>query len=651
MKDSEDISRGIVKESADESKGVFEKVLAGKVTNRWLAASALVAIVLGFFQLYTAYAGLLEAWRQRSIHLSFMLLVYFTTQMSRKQSKRSRAVMVLCVILTLAVGAYMFTEYQAIQLRGGDPALSDQIAAGILVFIVLIAAYRSMGLGITAVAGAFLVYCFAGEIFPGDLYHRALSIERATGFLFNATTGIMGVPMSIASTYIILFVIFGAFLAKSGGGQFFIDLALALTKRVTGGPAMSAVVASAFFGTISGSGAANVVGTGTFTIPLMKKVGYPPEVAGAIEAAASTGGMIMPPVMASVAFLIAEFTRTPYATIMRHAIVPALLYFFSVGLAVYFFAKKTGVGAGARFFTGASAWECLKAKGYFLLAVVTLAGLLIQGQSPGKAALYATVLMVVLSYVRKETRMGFASILTALEDGVRNSMSVSLACGAAGIIVGSINATGIGLKISSLILSISGGHLFIVLVLTAIMAIILGMGMNASAVYIIVVSLLVPALIDMKINEMAAHFFAFYYGIISAITPPVALASYAAAGLAGSDTWKTGWIALRLAFVAMIIPFAFAYDPGILLIGPVGSLIISVSRATLAVILLNMGIEAYAVRPMNQVERLAAIAGGAALLVPAGGITLVGLGLGAVAVFSNGVRKQQSHPPVVAASR
>lgn len=630
MEDLPEKSKGFEKKESvgDEASSMLEEVLSGTTSNIWVVISSIIAISLGSFHLYTAYAGQLLAWQQRAIHLVVMLLLFFTTSMSRRQSKLVRLVTLAAIVLTVAVGTYMLRQTDAILLRGGDPPLSDVIACGVLIFLVFLASSRAMGPGMTLIGGGFLLYCFAGFLFPGGLYHRGFSIERVTGFLFNSTTGVMGVPIGIVSTYIIVFIIFGAFLAMSGGGQFFIDFALSLTRRLPGGAAMSAVVASALFGTVSGSAAANVAGTGTFTIPLMKKMGYSPEMAGGIEAAASTGGMIMPPVMASAAFIMAEFTRVPYVTIMKIALVPALMYFLSVGLAVYLHAKRTGIGIPGEDSTPQGTLQLLRQKGFYLLPVVVLIGLLIRGLSPDKSALYAIVVLIALSYVGRSTRMGPMKILAALESGVRNAMSISIVCAVAGVIVGSINATGIGLKASSLILTISGGRVFLVLLFTAIMAIILGMGMNASAVYIIVVSLLVPGLVGMGIQEMAAHLFAFYFGIVSAITPPVALASYAAAGLAKGDMTRTSLIAMRLAFVALIVPFVFAYDPGLLLIGSTSDIIVTIARTGLFIILMNFGIESYAFGHLNTVERFSLLLASALLLPQVLPLRLVGLGIG-----------------------
>ncbi len=592
----------------------------------WAGVSKTCAVALGIFTLYTASQGILEAWKHRLIHVTFMLLVLYAKELSKDSSLLKKVLTFSCFVLSIVILAYSLLNYQGIIIRGATPPISDQLIAGALVFLALYAGVLSLGLGISAIATCFLLYFFVGPYLPGLLHTRGISIGRAAGYLYNTTYGILGSPIGMVSTYIVMFVIFGAVLSESGGGQLFIDLSLALTRKVVGGPAMAAVIASGFFGSISGSAVANVVATGAFTIPLMKKAGYKPEFAAGVEAAASTGGMFLPPIMASVAFLIAEFTRTPYVEIMKRALIPALLYFFSVGLAIYLRAKRRGIGvvASEDSCQSKSVAQLLKEGWYYLLVLALFVYMLMRGQSPMKTGFYASLLLIALSYTRKETRMGPKKIVAALESGIKDTMSVSIACAVAGIIIASINATGLGLRVSSMILGVAGNSLPVVLLLTALVAIILGMGINAASVYIIVVSLLVPALVQMGVLEIGAHFFAFYFGIASCITPPVALAAYAAAGLANSNQSRTGWIACRLACVAFIIPFVFVYDPAILCIGTPVQILTSAIKVALALSLTNFGLEGYLFGNMSPVERGAVLVGAGFMLAPIPWSVLVG---------------------------
>jgi TRAP transporter 4TM/12TM fusion protein len=587
----------------------------------------LFAIGLSGFSLYTAAFGLLESWKHRMIHLMLILVLVFLSQMVKdfKKEKLIRAAsMVLMLVLWAALLVYVAIDYEQIILRMGIPNMYDKIFGTILIILVMVASYRKMGLAITSLGGLFMVYALFGNIFPGDLYHRGMSYGRFIDFLFNQTIGILGVPIKVAAEYVIMFIIFGAFLTKSGAGEFFIRLSFALTGRYWGGPAKAAVVASALMATINGSGVGNAVATGSITIPLMKKVGYKPHFAAAVEAAASNGGMIMPPVMASVAFLIAEFTKTPYSQIMLHGLIPASLYFFAVILMVHFEAKKTDLSPLPEDqipdlkVVLASGW-------YFFVPILILGYMLFKGFSPMMAASMGIMIMVILSYVKKETRMGIKEILAALEEGSTNTIAVSVACAVAGIIVGVITGTGLGVKFSSMILSLAGDSMFMVLFLTMISSIIMGMGMTAAAVYVIVSALTVPALITMGVPMMPAHFFVYYYGISSAITPPVALAAYGAAGIAGADNNKTALTAMRLAIVTFVIPFAFVYNPELLAIGSIPDVLVTVVFAMVGVLALSAGIAKWLLQSMSQLERLLLIAVSVMLFVDILFLNLLGV--------------------------
>jgi TRAP transporter 4TM/12TM fusion protein len=623
-----------------ERKTIVDRIRREKrITSPTLFLFAVMAISLGMFSVYTGYFGLLESWLHRMIHLTTILGLVFLADLICPDAEgfKKRIVLFLGVAMLLALAAtavYSFTAYKQITYRAGMPDGMDKIFGMMLVVLVMYASYRKLGWVITLIAFVFIIYAFFGYIFPGQLYHRGVSYSRFIDFMYNQTIGVIGVPIKVAAEYVIMFILFGAFLSRSGTGEFFIRLSFALTGRQWGGPAKAAVVASALMGTISGSGVANAVATGSITIPLMKRVGYKPHFAAAVEAAASNGGMIMPPIMASVAFLIAEFTGTPYSKIMLYGLFPALLYFFAIMLMVGFEARKQDLKP----LTDEeipSTRKILKDGWIYLLPIAVLVFMLIRGFTPMRAATIGIVFMVALSYLKKSTRMGIIDILAALEEGVSNTITVSVACAIAGIIVGIITSTGLGIKFSSMILSVAGNSLFLVLVLTMISSIILGMGMTAAAVYIIVSALTVQALIQMGVNMMAAHFFVYFYGIASAITPPVALAAYGAAGIAGANQNLTAITACKLAIVTFLIPFAFVYNPAIMAIGTLPEVILAVGTAAIGVVALSAGFSGWLFRRLPIPQQLLMLAAGVGLFTHLIWANLLGLVVMAVVLVLN----------------
>ncbi|WP_020611540.1 TRAP transporter permease [Sediminispirochaeta bajacaliforniensis] len=588
--------------------GGIRKIRVGEVL------LCLFALALSGFSLYTGFTGLLESWLHRMIHLVCILMIAFLTDLNMPQAgKIKKVISVLFLILVAAIALYSFLDYEHIILRMGRPNHGDIVIGILLVLVTLMASKRKLGWAVTIIAACFLFYAFFGFLFPSSLYHRGMSISRFVDFIYNQTKGILGIPIKVAAEYVIMFILFAAFLNKSGAGNFFIDLAFGLTGKMWGGPAKAAVVASAMMATINGSGVGNAVATGSITIPLMKRVGYKPHFAAAIEAAASNGGMITPPIMASVAFLIAEFTNTPYSKIMLVGIFPAFLYFSAVLAMVHFEAKRLGLGP-MRDEDIPSKREVLKKGWYYLLPIIILAAMLIMGYSPMLAASVGIVAMVLLSFIRKETRMGIWDILAAMEEGAKNTVMVSVACAVAGIVVGVITGTGLGIKFSSMILAVSRNSLFVVLLLTMVSSIVLGMGMTAAAVYVIVSALTVPALLDMGVAVLPAHFFVYYYGIASALTPPVALAAYGAAGIAGADHNKTALTACRLAIVAFLVPFAFVYNPALMAIGTPLSIVLSVGSAFFGVLFLSAGFSRFLFMKLDRIAQLLLLVGGLGLL-------------------------------------
>jgi TRAP transporter 4TM/12TM fusion protein len=514
------------------------------------------------------------------------------------------------------------------------------ILGALLTLLLLEAGRRSIGWAMPITAMVFIVYAYIGPRLPGLLHHAGVPTETIIDQIYMTTEGVFGIPLGVSSTYVILFVIFGAFLEKSGTGQLFMDLAAATTGKFRGGPGKIAVVSSCFFGTISGSAVANVMVTGQFTIPMMKRTGFKPYFAAAVEATASTGGQIMPPVMGAAAFVMAEFTGLAYLTVCKHALLPAILYFVSVFMAVHFEAVRSNLKGMAELAPRLA--PVLLEKGHLLFPVAVILYMMFAGYTPMYACIAATLSVVILANLKKISRMGIGKILDSLEEGAKGTVSVAVACACAGIVIGVINLTGLGLKFTSFILLLAGESLALALVFTMIAGIFLGMGLPTTAAYIVMAALLVPALVKLGIPTIAAHMFAFYYAIISAITPPVALAVYAGAGLAGSNIWKTGFAAVRLGAPGFIIPFMFAYSPSLLLIGDPGTILTSSVTATVGVIMLAGGMIGWFLRRTTIFERICLL-GGAVLLIKPGIYTdLAGLAILAFIIVLQKLRKKES---------
>ncbi|MDO8957692.1 MAG: TRAP transporter permease, partial [Deltaproteobacteria bacterium] len=529
-----------------------------------------IAIVMSSYHLYTGAFGAPEALLHRSIHLMFTMVLIFLLYPFRKEKGAYISRLGDFVFLGISLGGilYIFLNYEYFITRYPyvHPLSPADMAVGILFVLALLeAARRSIGSAMPITAICFLIYAYIGPSLPGLMRHAGFNTEAIIDQLYMTTEGIFGIPLGVSATYVILFVIFGVFLEKSGTGQFFMELAAATTGKAAGGPGKIAVVASGLFGTISGSAVANVMVTGQFTIPMMKRTGFQPHFAGAVEATASTGGQIMPPVMGAAAFVMAEFMGIPYLTVCKHAIIPAILYYLSVFMAVHFEAVRTDLRGMLEAPPRLAA--VMLSRGHLLLPVAVMLYFLFEGYTPMYACIFSIIAALILANVKKETRMGLEKILDALENGAKGALQVACACACAGIIIGIVNLTGLGLKFTGFVLYLAGESLTPALLFTMIAGIILGMGLPTTAAYIVMAALLVPGLIKLGIVPIAAHMFAFYYAIISAITPPVALAVYAGAGLAGSNMWKTGLAAVRIGAPGFIIPFMFVYEPSLLFVG------------------------------------------------------------------------------------
>jgi TRAP transporter 4TM/12TM fusion protein len=594
----------------------------------WIVFVILLAFSL--FHLYTGIFGMLTAQLQRSIHLGFALALIFLLFPARKKN-RGKEVKVawydyILAVISVGVGAYWPLMIDDLVLRVGNLTSLDFYIGLAAILLVLEATRRAVGLPITIIAIIFMAYALYGPYMPGFIAHRGLDLQRLVQTMFFTTEGILGTPLGVSSTFIFLFLLFGAFLVKTGVGQYFNDLAIAIAGRSTGGPAKVAVFSSALQGTISGSSVANVVTSGSFTIPMMKKLGYKKDFAGAVEAAASTGGQLMPPIMGAAAFLMVEFIGggITYWDIAKAAAIPAVLYFTGIWIMTHFEAKKMGL-RGLTKEEMPDRKEVLK-KIYLLVPILAIIALLMSGMSVIRSALWAIVITVAVSAIKKETRIGFKGMIEALVDGARSALGVAAATAAAGIIVGVVTKTGLGLKLANGLVDLAGGILIPTLFLTMITALILGMGSPTTANYVITSTIAAPAIILLGVPDLSAHLFVFYFGIIADITPPVALAAFAATAISGGEPLRTGINSSKLAISAFIIPYMFVLSPELLMIDTTWTYLIWVVFTALAgMMAIGAGVIGYWVRKMVWYERLIAVITGLCLIYPEGITDIVGL--------------------------
>ncbi|WP_255428706.1 TRAP transporter permease [Sporosarcina sp. FSL K6-1540] len=604
-------------------------------------------LAFSIFQLYTAIGTPFTAYIQRSIHLGFALSLIFILFPARKKSKRERNKVpfydMILALLAIGVGLYWPLLIGDLVLRVGRVSILDIIVGVLAILLTMEAARRAVGMPITIISAVFLVYAFFGPYFPGFLAHRGQDLKSVVQLMFFTTDGILGTPISVSSTFIFVFLLFGAFLVKTGVGAYFNDLAVVLAGRLVGGPAKVAIFSSALQGTISGSSVANVVGSGSYTIPMMKKLGYKKEFAGGVEAAASTGGQIMPPIMGAAAFLMVEFIGgVTYWQIAKAAAIPALLYFTGVWIMTHFEAKRVGL-KGMTEDQIPDRKKTLK-KIYLLLPIIGIIVFLLIGIPTMKAALLGIVLTIIVSSFDKSTRLGFKDMIEALVDGARTALGVAAATACAGIIVGVVVKTGLGLSLATGLISAAGGNIFLTLFFTMLAAIVLGMGSPTTANYVITSTIAAPAIITLLMLDnpgatvpivvaVSAHLFVFYFGIIADITPPVALAAFAAAGISGGDPIKTGVVSAKLAVAAFIIPYMFVFNPAMLMMGAsVPEILWVVFTAIIGMIAIGAGMIGFWYRKCNWIERLFALATGMLLIYPETITDIIGLVLFAAMV-------------------
>lgn len=577
-----------------------------------------IAISFSIFHLYTAFFGVLDAQLQRAVHLGFAMALSFLLYPTCRSWSRYKLhpLDAILAVLAAASPAYILIMYRDLAMRAGMITTPDLIMGVLGLVLIIEATRRVVGIPMVCVVLAFLAYAFAGPYMPGVLSHRGLTVDQLIGHLYFTTEGIYGIPLGVSSTFIFLFILFGAYLESTGLGKFFIDIANALAGWASGGPAKVAVISSALMGTVSGSSVANVAGTGSFTIPMMKKLGYRKEFAGAVEAAASTGGQLMPPVMGAAAFLMAEFVGLPYIEIAEAAVIPAILYFAGVWLGVHLEAKRTNLSGIPRDQLP-KAWTLFKERGHLAIPLVVIVYLLVTGYTPMRAALAAIILSIGVSALRKSTRMKPIEIVKGLDNGARNVLGVAIACASAGIIIGVVTKTGVGLKLASGLLALSGGMLLPTMFFTMVTSLILGMGVPTTANYVITSTIAAPALLQMGVPALAAHMFVFYFGIIADVTPPVALAAYAASGISGGKPLLTGVNASKLAIAAFIIPYIFVLSPQILLIDATPfTTIMAVITAVVGMIAVSSCMIGYLLDNCSIIERVALFVGGLLMIIP-----------------------------------
>ena len=571
-----------------------------------------IASGLCIFQLYSASFGTWSSFVLSAVHWG-VIGSYIILRNPTKLKGAGPVIDWLMIAATVFICIYQIQMQERMVMSAGFYTNMDVVVGIVAILLVLEIGRRSVGKILPIICILILGYCYFGHYVPGLLKTARFAVKRIAVFIYTSSDGLFGQTLYVSAKYIFLFILFGSILELTGAGKWFVDLAYAAVGKSRGGPAQAAVYSSMLMGTINGSGAANVVTTGTFTIPLMKKIGLKPSTAGAVEAVASSGGQIMPPVMGAVAFLMAEMTGIEYSSIALAALVPALLYYATLSISVYFIARRDNIAA-ADPDEIQPLWQVFKTGWPYAIPLVVLVALIVLGFSVQMSAFYSIWVTLAVGFIMNRKEMTVRNILKAFESTVKSIAPVAAACILAGIIMGSMSLTGFGLKISSLIEQISGGNLLFTLLLAMFASVLLGMGLPTSAAYMVLAVLVAPALIDMGVSKMAAHLFLLYFGALSTITPPVALSVFAACGISGAGVWETGWDAIKLASTGFIIPFIFALDNSLLLIGPVGGIVFAVVTAFLGCIILSMAVSGWMLQKLNVVTRLLLLAAGVMLI-------------------------------------
>ena len=607
---------------------------------RMLAAIiAVVAIVISIYFVFTGYFMPVQPRAQMLICLTLIMVLGFLLFPLGRKSWRDKLnwffiIDVFCILFVIVNALYIFLNYNAYELRIADMLVTstDRAFGLILILLILELTRRTLGWPLVILCGVFLIDCLVSEHLPGILFAPAVSLTRMIDIISMQPFGIFGTPMGVMAGYLIIFFVFVALLIRTGAAKLFLDMAVAIAGRYSGGPAKVAVIASSFMATMTGSSIANVATTGSFTIPLMKDTGYKPHFAGAVEAVASTGGQLMPPVMGVTAFIMAAMMGVDYIVICLAALIPIILYYISVFMMVHFEAKKTGLSGLPP--SEIPPLRSAMSRGWpILVPLVVLFVLLGMRIGVAMAGVYAIVTLFIVTMLKKETRLQPKTLLMALEDGARMAVPIGIACACLGVLIGCFYVSGLGDQLAASIVTFSQGKLWIALIIAAVVCILLGMAVPTPVVYITAYVIIIPALIDMGASPLAANFFALYYGVISSITPPVCLAAFAAAGIAGSGMMKTGFTAAMIGIAAYIVPFMFVFSPAMLMEGPITESIISFITGALGVLVLAAAVEGWFLRKANWPERLLLIGGCIGLIIPGLVPTLAGIGCVGLVTF------------------
>ena len=584
--------------------------------------SAIILVILSltfsFYHLYTAFFGQPASYLQNSVHVCLLLCIaFFMKPRGRKSWKDPINIWfiydLLCFLLTIGIQIYILYDFDSFQARKGLEEPMDVVVSVCMIFLVLEATQRMLGWVLALLVLFFLFQSSFGEYFFSIFYGPNIDWKFIVTDLFMEENGIYSTPISVSATYVVMFILFGAFVMRLGVGELFQDVAYALTSKKIGGPAKTAVLSSAFMASISGSAVSNVVTTGTMTIPMMKRLGYPALFAGAVEACASTGGVFTPPVMGAVAFVIAEFLGVSYWDVVKAAVIPALLYFVGVYATVHFRSCKlhvTSIGDVC------SVGEILKQRGYLFIPLIFLVVSMMLGYSAIMSILVSILFMIIISFFNEKTRLNAIEFLKVLEDAAHMMVDVAIPSAAAGLIIGSVFYSGLAVRFSNTVIELAQNSMFIALVLAMVICLLLGMGLTVIAVYILMASLVIPALVSLGVPPIAAHFFAFHYGVHSYITPPVALSAFAAAAIAKTPPMKTGFESFRVGIAAYIIPFMFVYKPELLMQGEWYMTIFSTVIATIGIISLASAIEGWFGGKLNIIFRIAYLVVAILAIVP-----------------------------------
>jgi len=634
--------------TAEDVEAIMKKYDRESNTRIWEGVpKKVVRYLLAAFALLMVYMNLFANWDERvrrSLFVGIVIILSFLVYPAKKGSTKKNHIPIYDIVLmVLGAGAYFYFVINFKTIIGHATRISQlEVIVGIIGILVLAETCRRVvGIPILCVATVFIGYAFYSGLGAGRAFPQVL--KSIVYNLFYTTSGVIGTPIGVCSTYIALFILFGAFLEATGISEFFIQLANSLAGASTGGPAKVAVISSALCGMVSGSSVGNTVTTGSVTIPLMKKTGYKGEFAGAVEAAASTGGQIMPPIMGAAAFLMAEMVGVQYSEIAMRAIFPALLYFTGIFITVHLEAKRLGLKGIAKEDLPKFVPLFIR-QGYLLIPLVTLVAMVMMGYTMSRSAVIATLLAILVSIPNKSTRMNPTRFVNALETGGKNTLSVAVACGIAGIIAGVVTMTGLGQILISAIVSVAGDRVIIALFLTMLTCIVLGMGVPTTANYIIMATTCAPILVNgMGINKIAANMFVFYFGIVADITPPVALAAYAGSAIAKSNPMKTALNASRLAIAAFIVPYIFAFNPAMLFIdADVVQVVIIIVTSLVGLTGVAGGLEGYMVTNMNPIQRILAVVGGLCLIIPGTVTDLVGIVLVGISAALQMMKKKKA---------